>query len=279
MGSGLYIVTLNNNDPISVNQGDKRIRGKLNQPYEEICIKVNRANCKFGKAKNFEARRQNYIKTFGQDNIVFTPLFEMGDIVKGEKIVLEKLKKYRARNPFSHRITEWLENIEAVEVKKIAQSALLTSGLSFKQFDAAYSMLEIESTFNAHFKRRSFSIPQSSISHRQQGKIVGFGWAIWYLFGLNEKGEYLDYYASHRMTDDCHKRIYASGQIEFLPAFPWARECSTNLEEDKKLEAEFITEILRVEKLLHEKGFGLDGNEPGGVLINRILLTTLGISN
>jgi hypothetical protein len=32
-------------------------------------------------------------------------------------------------------------------------------------------------------------------------------WAIWYLFGEDERDEHLDYYASHRMTDDQHARV------------------------------------------------------------------------
>lgn len=31
--------------------------------------------------------------------------------------------------------------------------------------------------------------------------------------------EYLDFYATHRMTDDRHHRIYENGEVEDLPAF------------------------------------------------------------
>jgi hypothetical protein len=52
--AGLYIVTLNNGLPISVNANDPRIVHK--------CIAVSRLNCKFGKAKNLDRRRDNYGK-------------------------------------------------------------------------------------------------------------------------------------------------------------------------------------------------------------------------
>ncbi len=42
--SGIYIVTLNNSEPISVNADDPR--------YAQTSIKVTRHNCKFGKAES-----------------------------------------------------------------------------------------------------------------------------------------------------------------------------------------------------------------------------------
>ena len=66
MKSGLYIVTLNNEYPISVNRQDPRIADKA--------IKVTNENCKFGKAKDLIARRKNYFKTFDEENVNFKPI-------------------------------------------------------------------------------------------------------------------------------------------------------------------------------------------------------------
>ena len=66
MESGVYIVSLNNTSPISVNAHDARIAHK--------CIKVDMTNCKIGKAKNLEAREKNYFKTFKEDNVNFRVL-------------------------------------------------------------------------------------------------------------------------------------------------------------------------------------------------------------
>jgi hypothetical protein len=60
-------------------------------------------------------------------------------------------------------------------------------------------------------------LPPDHIEERRQGKLVAAGWAIWYLFGEDELGEYLDYYASHRMTNDRHIRIREDGTEECLP--------------------------------------------------------------
>jgi hypothetical protein len=133
------------------------------------------------------------------------------------------------------------------------------------------AMTNIESGFNERFAHWEIRLPPDDIERRKRGKIVKAGWAIWYLFGSDEKGEYLDYYASHRMTNDWHERIYADGRSENLPTIGDMRPCSKDPEEDAQLEAEYFAENQRVAKMLEEKGFGLAGDEPGGVQVNRYL--------
>lgn len=90
----------------------------------------------------------------------------------------------------------------------------------------------IGEVFNHTFAHWQISLPAGSIEAHQRGEIRGAGWTIRYLFGEDENGEYLDYYASHRMTNDRHVRIYANGSIEHLEAiqefiiFPPARRRS-----------------------------------------------------
>jgi hypothetical protein len=132
-------------------------------------------------------------------------------------------------------------------------------------------MNAIESQFNATFAHWSICLPPDDVANRRRGKIVKAGWAIWYLFGADEQGEYLDYYASHRMTNAEHVRLYADGQEEALPSIRGFRLCSQDPEEDKRLKAEYDAANQRIARLLEEKGFGIAGDEPGGVLINRAL--------
>lgn len=132
-------------------------------------------------------------------------------------------------------------------------------------------MKKIEAQFNETFSHWNIQLPEDAITHRQRGKIVEAGWAIWYLFGSDERGEFLDYYASHRMTSDCHVRIYANGECEWLPSIKEFRLCSQDPEEDARLDAEYYAENQRISKILQEKGFGIEGDEPGGVQINRFL--------
>lgn len=50
------------------------------------------------------------------------------------------------------------------------------------------------------------------------GELQGHGWLIQYAFGCDEHGDYLDVYASHRMTNDRHVRLRPSGSVDQLPA-------------------------------------------------------------
>jgi len=131
-----------------------------------------------------------------------------------------------------------------------------------------------ESEFNAQFAPWGIVLPPDDVLRRRRGKICAAGWAIWYLFGANEKGEYLDHYSSHRMTNDSHMRIYFSGEVQGLPSLQGMRVCSPNPVEDARLEAAFNAENKRTAELLEAKGFGLQGDEPGGVQIIRTQILT-----
>ena len=132
-------------------------------------------------------------------------------------------------------------------------------------------MNEIKSQFDSAFSPWEISLPAEALATRSRGKIIKSGWAIWYLFGSDDKGEYLDYYASHRMTDDRHVRIYASGENLELPTIWMFCPASDDPNEDARLHAEYLAENQRVAEMLQAKGFGIEGDEPGGVQMNRAL--------
>jgi len=115
MESGIYIVTLNNSEPISVNAHDPRIAHKA--------IKVTNANCKFGKAKSLKVREKNYYKVFGEHNVNFMPVALIEDIAQAEKAVLAKLDSFRIRGQ-TGRKNEWLEGIGAKEVLRVVMDTL-----------------------------------------------------------------------------------------------------------------------------------------------------------
>lgn len=119
---GLYIVTLNNDEPISVNANDHRIAHK--------CICVSRLNCKFGKAKSLSRRRDNYFKVFGPHNVNFRPIALTQDIGLAERAVLKALGAWRVRGT-TGRKNEWLVGITDSEVESIAIGALAAAGISF----------------------------------------------------------------------------------------------------------------------------------------------------
>jgi len=132
-------------------------------------------------------------------------------------------------------------------------------------------MNNIGTRFNFSFSPWGIELPPDDIADRRRGKIMKGGWAIWYLFGSDEKGEYLDYYASHRMTDDDHVRLYADGRAETLPVIRSMRPTSKDAEEDQRLEADYFEENERISEMLKNKGFGLYGDEPASIRINRNL--------
>ena len=115
MESGIYIVTLNNKSPISVNAHDPRIADR--------CIRVNQLNCKIGKAKNLEARKKNYFKTFGGTNVNFRVLAKIEDIDIAEEAIKANLKNFRIRGN-TGMPNEWLENIQPEDVIRIVMQTL-----------------------------------------------------------------------------------------------------------------------------------------------------------
>ncbi len=122
--SGLYIVTLNNEQPISVNAQDPRVADRA--------IKVTRDNCKFGKAKVLTNRMNNYYKTFGIENVNYYPIVAIEDISTPEKYILRELIPYRIRGKSGH-MNEWLENISPYQVEDLILRSLIKLNLPFVQ--------------------------------------------------------------------------------------------------------------------------------------------------
>ena len=114
----------------------------------------------------------------------------------------------------------------------------------------------MERQFNADFDHWGITLPASDVAGRRRGKFVQSRWSIWYLFGSDEGGEYLDYYACHSMTNDRHVRVYADGRRQALTTTQDFRVCSEDPVEDARLEAEYCAESRRVQEMLEAKGFG-----------------------
>jgi len=113
----------------------------------------------------------------------------------------------------------------------------------------------IANTFNRHFGHWVITLPEEDVKNRCSGYIQKGGWLIQYYFGKDGKGEYLDYYAAHRMTDDSHVRIRSDGSEETLPALSSWFLLSEDPVEAKRLEDEYDKHNSEVVKMLFEKGF------------------------
>lgn len=134
----------------------------------------------------------------------------------------------------------------------------------------------IETAFNETFAHWDLRLPPENLRNRERGQINARGWTIWFLFGEDENGEYLDYYAMHRMTNDRHIRLHADGRETWLDALPegisFAFDPEEGPEAEERANRAYWAECERVSRMLEEKGFSLTGNEHPINLLNRELL-------
>jgi hypothetical protein len=135
-------------------------------------------------------------------------------------------------------------------------------------------MHPLEIQLSERFARWDIKLPDEAYAQQSGGKITKAGWCIWYQFGKDESGEYLDYYSSHRMTSDSHVRVRADGSEEELPTISSMRwKMSEDPVEDARLAEEHLAENQRISEMLAAKGFGMEGDEPLSVQITRALST------
>jgi hypothetical protein len=127
------------------------------------------------------------------------------------------------------------------------------------------------SSFNRRFNHWSIKLPSQDGRVPERGEIMEAGWVIWFLFGDLDGEIYLDYYACHRMTNDRHVRLYADGRTENLPVLTTIRQASDDPLEDKRFAEEYAARNSEVAILLDQKGFAMEGNEPGLMQVNRWL--------
>ena len=119
---GIYIATINSRIPMPVTR-DLR--------YVNTCAKVTNKNVKVGKAISLYGRRKNYWKDFDQENVIFTPMALLTDVVLAERLIKVELDQYRMKSPKGRKM-EWLEGISFKEVQKIIITTLRKSSISYQ---------------------------------------------------------------------------------------------------------------------------------------------------
>ena len=105
------------------------------------------------------------------------------------------------------------------------------------------------------------------------GRIVERGWTIWYVWGSDEGGDYLDYYASHRMTNDRHVRLHADGRRESLETVQDSYVLPKDPAKAEQASEEFRARNRSVRRMLDEKGFTLDEGVHPSVAVRHYQLT------
>lgn len=75
----------------------------------------------------------------------------------------------------------------------------------------------ISEIFSDYFSNWEISLPPGAEAAMARGSISKAGWNIHYRFDMEDE-RVLEFYATHRMTDDRRLRIYESGKTEHRPA-------------------------------------------------------------
>src|SRR5687767_7276645 len=74
----------------------------------------------------------------------------------------------------------------------------------------------IKQTFDLKYAAWELVLPEASLRDRSAGSINKNGWLIKYQYGSQHGQDYLEYFATHRMTNDTLNRIHADGREEIL---------------------------------------------------------------
>ncbi len=122
----------------------------------------------------------------------------------------------------------------------------------------------IERHFNDQFRRYGIHLPPADLALRRRGRLDQAGWTIWYLFGRDDQGDYLDFYATHRQWADMHRRLRARGGRECLPALQEVDPDSLDPAEVRRLRAACEAVNRPIAALLAAKGFSF---QPGETLL------------
>jgi hypothetical protein len=120
----------------------------------------------------------------------------------------------------------------------------------------AGSLDRIAAAFRTEFARWGLEIPRKALASRKPGFIHDAGWLIQFTFGSDARGEFLDYYSTHRFAGDDHVRLYESGRRQRLAALHASYVTrSVDPAETEHAEREYFRKNRRIARQLAAKGF------------------------
>ena len=94
-----------------------------------------------------------------------------------------------------------------------------------------------------------------------------------YVFDVDERGPYLEYYSFHRIWGDSHARIYGSGEVDRLDTIGTNYVTSDDPEEDKRRQDRLHEYNLKLLAELDAAGLLSGGPVPGSFTINAAIVT------
>jgi ribonuclease HII len=119
----------------------------------------------------------------------------------------------------------------------------------------------IEARFAEYFANWTIHLPEGAVQLEEPGLIQQDGWVIRYVFGNDAGGSYLEFYATHRMTNDRRARIYGSGETSDLEALETMYGYDPKIPGDRdRAQRENRRRNTRVTKELEAHGLYPDGN-------------------
>lgn len=92
----------------------------------------------------------------------------------------------------------------------------------------------IDGRFAEYFANSGIRLPAGAVELEELGIIQEDGWTIRYVFGNDAGGSYLEFYATHRMTNDRRVRIYGSGETKGLEALETMHRYDPKIPGDKE---------------------------------------------
>jgi hypothetical protein len=119
----------------------------------------------------------------------------------------------------------------------------------------------IEERFAEYFAHWGTRLPEGAVQREAPGIIQHAGWTIRYVFGTDAEGPYLEFYATHRMTNDNRVRIHSSGETKELEALETMYAYDAKIPGDRERAArENRSRNLRITKELEDRGLYPEGN-------------------
>lgn len=76
----------------------------------------------------------------------------------------------------------------------------------------------LEARFAEYFANWDIRLPEGAVQRGEAGVIQRDGWTIRYVVDHDAEEPHLEFYATHRMTDDTRARIDGSGELQYLEA-------------------------------------------------------------
>ncbi len=136
----------------------------------------------------------------------------------------------------------------------------------------------IESRFAAYFTNWNLRLPRNAAALEEPGTVADDGWVVRYVFDSDRGERYLEFYATHRMTDDRRVRIWGSGKTRSLETLRTMYAYRPEIPGDQERAAREHRELnVRIASELEELGLHPVGNVNAYLATHDVPISTRGV--